>query len=155
MSLTIGDKAPDFKLLDETGAAHELKDYLGKPLVLYFYPKDDTPGCTTEACSFRDNYHSYEKDGVAVLGISKDSVKSHARFKEKYSLPFPLLADEDHQVCELYGVWGVKKLYGREHLGVLRTTFIIDRDGNVARIFENVKPSEHSLEVLNAVHALG
>jgi thioredoxin-dependent peroxiredoxin len=155
MPLTTGIKAPDFKLLDESGAPHDLKEYRGKALVLYFYPKDDTPGCTTEACSFRDNYSAYQKAGVTILGVSADSVASHARFKEKYSLPFTLLADEDHHVCELYGVWGLKKSYGNEHMGVIRTTYVIDKDGDIARVFENVKPSEHSAEVLNAVHALG
>jgi thioredoxin-dependent peroxiredoxin len=140
--------APTFTLTDETGKEHNLSDYLGKPLILYFYPADDTPGCTTEACSFRDNYSAYQKAGVTVLGVSPDTVQSHAKFKEKYHLPFTLLADEGHKVCELYGVWGLKKSYGREYDGVFRTTFLIDPQGMIKKVFENVKPSEHSAEVL-------
>lgn len=140
--------APDFTLMDEKGNPRKLSDFLGKDLVLYFYPKDDTPGCTTEACSFRDDYSLYEKAGVTILGISADSPKSHAKFKEKYHLPFSLLADEDHKVCEQYGVWGLKKMMGREYMGILRTTFLISKDGMVTKVFENVKPNEHSQEIL-------
>ena len=148
MPIKPGIPAPEFSLPDENGTIHTLKDYRGKVVVLYFYPKDDTPGCTTEACSFRDNYSAYIDAGVVILGVSPDTSKSHARFKEKYTLPFPLLADEGHKVCELYGVWGPKKMMGREYEGVLRTTFLIDKDGKVAQVFENVKPSEHSAEIL-------
>jgi thioredoxin-dependent peroxiredoxin len=154
MLIQPGIQAPDFSLPDETNTARCLSDFLGQPVVLYFYPKDDTTGCTTEACGFRDDYSAYVKADLVVLGVSPDSTTSHAKFKEKYSLPFPLLADEGHKVCELYGVWGLKKNYGREYEGVLRTTFLIDSKGRVAKVFENVKPAEHSVEVLDAVKML-
>lgn len=154
MPIPEGVPAPNFKLADEHNEPHELKEYLGKPVVLYFYPKDDTTGCTAEACSFRDDYSAYEGSGVQILGVSPDTEKSHARFKDKYNLPFTLLADPDHKVCEMYGVWGLKKMMGREYMGVLRTTFLIDQDGMVAKVFQNVKPAEHSKEVLEAVRAL-
>lgn len=153
MPISSGAPAPDFQLLDDEGNSRHLSDFRGKPVVLYFYPKDDTPGCTTEACNFRDDYSSYEKAGVTILGVSPDSVKAHVKFKSKYNLPFPLLADEEHKVCDLYGVWGPKKFMGREYEGVLRTTFLIDGDGNIARVFENVRPTEHSTEVLNALNS--
>ncbi len=143
--------APDFTLPDETGVEQSLKDYRGKWVVLYFYPKDDTPGCTTEACNFRDDYSAYEKAGVTILGVSKDSPKSHAKFKTKYQLPFSLLADEEHQVAELYGVWGRKKYMGKEYDGMFRTTYLIDPEGKIVKVFENVKPADHSAEVLAAV----
>lgn len=145
--------APIFKLFDETGELRALTDYLGNPVVLYFYPKDDTPGCTKEACNFRDDYSVYQDAGVVILGVSPDTPKSHAKFKAKYNLPFTLLADEDHQVCELYGVWGLKKFMGREYEGVLRTTFLIDAQGMVRKVFPNVKPDGHSGEVLAALRA--
>jgi thioredoxin-dependent peroxiredoxin len=145
--------APDFSLLDETGANRKLSDFRGHAVVLYFYPKDDTPGCTTEACAFRDDYSVYAAAGVTILGVSPDSPKSHTKFKEKYHLPFTLLADEDHKVCELYGAWGPKKFMGREYEGVLRTTFVIDPDGMVAKVFPGVKPDGHSAEVLAALKA--
>lgn len=140
--------APDFTLPDENGKMHRLSDYAGKPVLLYFYPKDDTPGCTAEACNFRDDYSAYETAGVVILGVSPDSTKSHARFKQKYHLPFTLLADEGHKVCELYGVWGRKKLLGREYDGVHRTTFLIGADGVIQKVYENVKPADHSQQVL-------
>jgi len=143
--------APDFELMDENGQHHKLSDYKGKPVVLYFYPKDDTPGCTTEACNFRDGYVEYNKKGVTILGVSPDSVKSHAKFKEKYLLPYTLLADEEHKVSELYGVWVKKKQYGREYFGILRTTFVIDPEGKIVKVFEKVKPEGHSDEVLGAL----
>jgi peroxiredoxin Q/BCP len=149
MTLKSGDKAPDFNLPDENGTPRKLDDFKGKYLVLYFYPKDDTPGCTVEACDFRDGIHNYEKAGVVVLGISPDSSKSHAKFKQKYSLPFSLLADEEHKICEAYGVWGRKKAMGREFDGVFRTTFLIDPQGAIKRVFENVKPEGHSTLVLS------
>jgi peroxiredoxin Q/BCP len=145
---TPNSPAPDFTLSDETGTARTLSEFRGQPVVLYFYPKDDTPGCTTEACNFRDDYSAYQQAGVTILGVSPDSPKSHAKFKAKYNLPFSLLADEDHAVCELYGVWGRKKFMGREYDGVLRTTFLIDAHGDLVRIFENVKPADHSQEIL-------
>ncbi len=151
MPIAAGVYAPDFSLLDETGVSRKLSDYLGKPVVLYFYPKDDTPGCTTEACKFRDDYSAYQEAGVVILGVSPDSPKSHAKFKAKYQLPFTLLADEDHKVCEMYGVWGRKKFMGREYDGVLRTTFLIGEDGVIKKVFEDVKPADHSAEVLAAL----
>lgn len=154
MSIASGIQAPDFSLPDENNVIHHLSDYRGRPVVLYFYPKDDTPGCTAEACSFRDNYGAYTNSGLVILGVSPDTSKSHAKFKTKYSLPFPLLADEGHAVCEMYGVWGPKKYMGRAYEGVLRTTFLIDSDGHIAKVFENVKPSEHSAEVLDAARQL-
>lgn len=152
MPIESGIPAPDFELPDETGALRRLSDFRGKPVVLYFYPKDDTPGCTTEACNFRDDYSAYETAGVEILGVSPDTVKSHARFKEKYGLPFPLLADEDHKVCERYDVWGLKKFMEREYMGVLRTTFLIDAEGQIVRVFESVKPAAHSGEVLSELN---
>ena len=151
MLLQPGTKAPEFALKDENGVERKLADYRGQPVVLYFYPKDDTPGCTTEACNFRDDYSAYEQAGVTILGVSPDSVASHTKFKSKFDLPFTLLADEDHQVCDAYGVWGPKKFMGREYEGVLRTTYLIDQDGMVSRVFENVKPADHSKEVLEAL----
>ena len=147
-------KAPEFELQDENGKVHKLSDYAGTPIVLYFYPKDNTPGCTTEACSFRDDYSAFEKASVLILGVSVDSVKSHKKFQEKYSLPFPLLADVDHKVVEQYGVWQEKKMMGKTYMGIVRTTYLIDKHGMIARVFENVKPSEHSQEVLEALKTL-
>ena len=140
--------APDFTLADENGVEHKLSDYRGKPVLLYFYPKDNTKGCTTEACNFRDDYSDYENSGVVILGVSPDSSKSHMKFKTKFELPFTLLADEGHKVCELYEVWGLKKFMGREYEGVYRTTFLINTDGVIQKVFENVKPADHSKEVL-------
>jgi peroxiredoxin Q/BCP len=153
MTLPAGSPAPDFELPDETGALRRLSDYRGSPVVLYFYPKDDTPGCTVEACSFRDGYGDYRNAGVTVLGVSPDTAKKHTKFKEKYQLPFTLLADGEHKVCELYGVWGRKKLMGREYDGVFRTTFVIDPAGVIVKVFEKVKPDGHSAEVLRALRA--
>jgi peroxiredoxin Q/BCP len=154
MPIQSGITAPDFELPDEAGALHKLSDYRGKPVVLYFYPKDDTPGCTTEACNFRDDYSAYQNADVVILGVSPDSVKSHAKFKEKFGLPFPLLADEGHKVSELYDVWALKKFMGREYMGVLRTTFLVDAGGKIARVFEKVKPAEHSAELLAALDSV-
>jgi len=148
MKPTIGEKAPDFELQDQNGESHKLSDYLGTPIVLYFYPKDNTPGCTTQACSFRDSFAEYKQRGITVLGVSKDSVKSHANFQEKYNLPFTLLADTDHSVAEKYGVWVLKKMMGREYMGMERTTFIIDKDGKILHIMEKVKPQDHAATVL-------
>jgi peroxiredoxin Q/BCP len=151
MALKPNQTAPDFSLSDENGISRKLSDYRGHPVVLYFYPRDDTPGCTTEACNFRDDYGVYDEAGVIILGVSPDTPKKHIKFKEKYHLPFTLLADMDHKVCELYGVWGPKKLMGREYEGVHRTTFLIGPDGKLLKIFENVKPDGHSAEVLQAL----
>jgi peroxiredoxin Q/BCP len=151
MVLNADIPAPDFELQDEAGRTHRLSDYRGRPVVLYFYPKDDTPGCTKEACNFRDDYSVYEHAGVTILGVSPDTPKSHAKFKHKYDLPFTLLADTDHQVCETYGVWGPKKFRGREYKGVLRTTFLIGPDGTIQKVFEKVRPADHSAEILEAL----
>jgi peroxiredoxin Q/BCP len=151
MLLEVNKTAPEFSLQDENGATRSLVDFRGKPVVLYFYPKDDTPGCTKEACSFRDGYASYTQAGVVILGVSPDSVKSHAKFKQKYNLPFTLLADEGHKVCDLYGTWGPKKFMGREYEGVLRTTYLIDGEGNILKVFPDVKPDGHADEVLAAI----
>ena len=151
MPIKSGVKAPEFTLSDETNIPRKLADYAGHALVLYFYPKDDTPGCTKEACNFRDDYSAYEKTGVVILGVSPDSPASHARFKEKYQLPFALLSDPGHKVCDLYGTWGPKKFMGRGFDGVLRTTFLIGPDGMIVKVFENVRPAEHSAEILKAL----
>lgn len=151
MPLPAGIPAPDFELLDDTNTSRKLSDFRGQNVVLYFYPADDTPGCTKEACNFRDDYSAYERAAVVILGVSPDTVKSHVKFKKKFQLPFPLLADEGHKVCDLYQVWGPKKLMGREYEGVLRTTFLIDENGNILKVFEQVRPAEHSTEVLSAL----
>src|SRR5512133_2951787 len=149
MPISSGIPAPDFEILDDTDTLRKLSDFRGKNVVLYFYPKDDTPGCTKEACNFRDDYSVYEKAGVVILGISPDSVKAHKKFKEKYHLPFTLLADVEHKVCEDYGVWGRKKFMGKEYDGVFRTSFLISSEGFVKKVYENVKPADHSAEVIS------
>ncbi|HET7143452.1 MAG TPA: thioredoxin-dependent thiol peroxidase [Anaerolineales bacterium] len=149
MPLPSGIPAPDFEMLDDTNTSRKLSDYRGKNVVLYFYPKDDTPGCTKEACNFRDDYSAYEKAGVVILGVSPDDVASHIKFKKKFQLQFPLLADDGHKVCDAYGVWGAKKLMGKEYDGVLRTTFLIDAAGVIKHVYENVRPAEHSTELLS------
>ena len=146
--------APAFTLPDQHGAEHSLADYLGKWVVLYFYPKDDTPGCTAEACSFRDNYSKLRRAGVVVLGVSVDPVKKHGKFATKYELPFTLLADEDKKVVKLYRVWGKKKFMGREYLGTNRVTYIIDPEGLIARVYDKVKPADHAEEVLTDIKAM-
>lgn len=148
MLLEHGIPAPEFELPDETGAIHRLSDYRTKNVLLYFYPKDDTPGCTTEACNFRDDYSAYQKADVVILGVSPDSPASHAKFKAKFDLPFHLLADEGHKVCEQFGAWGLKKNMGREYEGVIRTTYLIDGNGKIKQVYEQVKPAEHSAEIL-------
>lgn len=151
MPISTNQLAPEFTLLDENEIQHALSEYRGKPVVLYFYPKDDTPGCTKEACGFRDDYSAYEETNVVILGVSPDTPKSHLKFKNKYDLPFTLLADSDHKVCDLYEVWGRKKFMGREYDGVFRTTFLIDPQGNIINVFENVKPANHSEQILAAL----
>ena len=145
-----GDKAPDFAVPDGTGKITRLKDLRGKKVVLYFYPKDDTPGCTKEACAFRDAFADFKKREIKVLGVSVDSEASHKKFAAKYKLPFTLLADPDHSIADAYGVYGEKKFMGRTYLGVKRMTFLIDEKGKVKKVFEKVKPEEHAKDVLEA-----
>lgn len=149
--LKTGDRAPLFSLLDQDHKKHELKDCLGSKVLLYFYPKDDTPGCTTEACEFRDNHTAMKELGLVILGVSADSVKSHKKFADKFELPFPLLSDETKEVCEAYGVWGKKKFMGREYMGISRTSFLIDEKGMISKTYANVKPKEHAGEVTNDI----
>jgi thioredoxin-dependent peroxiredoxin len=148
-----GKPAPDFELKTDTGDSVKLSDFRGKQVVLYFYPKDDTPGCTTQACGIRDVYGEFQKEGAVVLGVSPDDEKSHVKFKEKYELPFTLLADTDHAVSEEYGVWGEKKYMGRTYMGVERSTFVIDADGNVKRVMHKVKPDSHADDVLETLRS--
>ncbi|HZI59803.1 MAG TPA: thioredoxin-dependent thiol peroxidase [Pyrinomonadaceae bacterium] len=145
-----GTTAPAFKTTDQNGESVSLKDLRGRKVVLYFYPKDDTPGCTKEACSFRDAYSKFKKKDITVLGVSPDKEAAHKKFVTKYQLPFTLLADTDHSIAEAYGVWGEKKFMGRTYLGVHRTTFLIDEKGKIRKIFEKVKPEDHASEVLEA-----
>jgi peroxiredoxin Q/BCP len=152
--ISVGDKAPGFELPDQDGKMHALKDYAGKFVLLYFYPKDDTPGCTKEACTIRDNYGAFKKAGIVVLGASTDPVKKHKKFAEKYDLPFTLLADEEKTLVKAYGVWGPKKFMGREFLGTKRWSFLIDPKGKIAKVYEEVKPADHAEEVLADVKAL-
>ncbi len=146
-----GGKAPDFALPDAAGGTVRLRDFRGKRVVLYFYPKDDTPGCTTEACAFRDDYAVYAGRGATIIGISPDDAASHAKFAQKYNLLFVLLADPDHAVAAAYGVWKEKQQYGRTYWGIERTTFVIDPQGRIRRIFRRVRPDGHSREVLEAL----
>lgn len=144
----LGSVAPDFTLLDQDGVSHSLSSYRGKRVLIYFYPKDDTPGCTKQACGLRDAMPAFSTLEASVFGISADSVQSHKKFAEKYGLPFTLLSDENHAVAEAYGVWGTKKMMGREYQGIRRTSFLIDAEGNIEKIYENVKPELHADEVL-------
>jgi thioredoxin-dependent peroxiredoxin len=153
MPIPAGIPAPEFEMPDDTNVMRKLSDYRGSKVLLYFYPEDDTSGCTKEACNFRDDYSAYEKANVEILGVSPDDVESHAKFKKKYQLPFPLLVDKGHKVCDMYGVWGPKKFLGKAYEGVLRTTFLIDENGIIVKVFENVRPAEHSTEVLAALGA--
>ena len=148
-----GQQAPDFELTSDAGETVRLSDLRGKPVVLYFYPKDDTPGCTTQACGIRDAYGEFERAGAVVLGVSPDSVASHVKFRDKYGLPFTLLADPEHEVAELYGAWGEKEFQGKTFIGVLRSTFVIGPDGTVVKAIPGVKPATHADDVL-AVLAL-
>jgi peroxiredoxin Q/BCP len=143
-----GQQAPDFTLIDDNGELMQLSSLRGTPVVVYFYPKDDTPGCTLEACGFRDDYGNYQAAGVKILGISPDKVENHVKFKEKFGLPFPLLADPDHDAAEKYGVWVEKHRAGRSYMGIDRTTFLIDAQGKIMKVFKNVKPEGHSREIL-------
>ena len=147
-----GSKAPDFTLPSSAGKEIGLKDFLTKKkVVLYFYPKDDTPGCTVEACGFRDKFKEIEKEGAVILGVSPDGEAAHKKFIGKFKLPFTLLSDEDKKLCKAYGVWIKKSMYGKEYMGVARTTFVIGKDGKIEKIFEKVKPDGHHEEVLNAL----
>lgn len=146
--LQIGEKAPDFTLPDKDGKEISLKDFLGKKVVIYFYPKDSTPGCTKQACGFSENFKKFEENNVVVLGISKDSQKSHQNFTNKYDLKITLLSDTERQAIENYGVWQEKKLYGKVSMGIVRTTFIIDEQGNIEKIFDKVKAAENPEQVL-------
>ena len=154
MTIDVGDKAPDFTLPTDGGGKVSLKKLKGKPVVVYFYPKDDTPGCTVEAKDFAAQHKKFAKAGASIVGISKDSVKRHDNFKKKYDLPFILASDEDGAVCEAFGVWVQKKLYGREYMGIERATFLIDATGTVARVWHKVKVKGHADEVLEAVGEL-
>ena len=145
-----GTTAPAFKTTDQNGETVSLKELRGQKVVLYFYPKDDTPGCTKEACSFRDAFSKFKKQDITVLGVSPDKEASHQKFVTKYKLPFTLLADTDHSIADAYGVWGEKKFMGRTYMGVHRTTFLIDEKGKIKKIFEKVKPEDHANEVLKA-----
>ncbi|HMR55181.1 MAG TPA: thioredoxin-dependent thiol peroxidase [Candidatus Doudnabacteria bacterium] len=147
-------KAPDFTLPDQDGKKHKLSDYKGQWVLLYFYPKDNTPGCTTEACALRDNFPAFKKVKAKVFGISTDSVTSHKKFADKYELPFTLLADEEKSVVEKYDVWRVKNMYGRKFFGIARVSFLISPDGKIAKIYEKVKPAVHAEEVLEDIKKL-
>jgi thioredoxin-dependent peroxiredoxin len=146
-----GQEAPDFELTSDEGERVKLSQFRGKPVVLYFYPKDDTPGCTTQACGIRDSYDDFEERGAVVLGVSPDEESSHVKFKQKYGLPFTLLADPEHTVSELYGVWGERKYMGRTYMGVERSTFLIDPDGRISSVMRKVKPDTHVERVLQAL----
>ena len=149
--LEIGDRAPEFTSRDQDGEKVSLKDFRGKTVVLYFYPKDDTPGCTKEACSFRDGFAAFRRRKIEVLGVSVDDEKSHKKFAEKYSLPFRLLADLDKKIVNAYGVWGEKNMYGRKYMGTLRVTYVIDEKGRIAAVWPRVKPEGHAEEILAAI----
>ena len=152
MALKIGDKAPDFKLKNDSGEDVALKEFKGKNVVLYFYPKDDTPGCTKEACDFRDNQKVFDKKDTVIVGVSPDSVESHVKFKKKYGLPFQLLSDPEKKTLEAYGVWKEKSMYGRKYMGVERTTFVIDADGKISKIFPKVSVTGHIEDVLSQLN---
>lgn len=154
MPIESGIVAPDFTLNDQNGVSHTLSSYRGKPIVLFFYPRDNTPGCTIEACNFRDDYSVYEEAGAVIIGVSNDDEKSHIKFITKFDLPYTLLADVEKVVVKKYGVYGPKKFAGREYEGIFRTTFLIDKEGNIAKVFEGVKPKTHSPEVIEAIKSL-
>jgi len=152
ISLNVGDKAPEFVAFDQNGEQIQLSDFKGKKLILYFYPKDNTPGCTSEACNFRDNYDFWIEKGYQVIGISPDSPVSHQKFIEKYDLPFPLLSDPEKKIIKAYGAWGLKKLYGREYEGLKRSTFVIDDEGNIMEIFKTVKNKTHTEQIVKKLN---
>ncbi|RLD33158.1 MAG: thioredoxin-dependent thiol peroxidase [Bacteroidetes bacterium] len=146
-----GDKAPLFEGIDQDGSSHKLSDFSGKKLILFFYPKDMTPGCTAEACNLRDHFDELKAKGFELLGVSPDSVLRHKKFTEKYDLPFPLIADEEKEILTVYGVWAEKKMYGKTFMGVLRTTFIIDEEGIILKIFPKVKTKDHTAQILESL----
>ncbi len=151
LEIVVGDKAFEFEAMDETGKKRSLKEYRGKTVVLYFYPKDQTSGCTQEACDFRDSFSRFSKKGAVVLGVSPDSARSHQSFKEKNSLPFPLLVDEDKTLCKAYGVWKEKSMYGRKYMGVERSTFVIGPDGRIQEVFRKVKVLGHVQDLIEKI----
>lgn len=151
LSLREGDKAPEFSAVTQDGTSVSLADFKGKNVILYFYPRDDTPGCTKEACAFRDDFAEFKKKGAVVLGVSTDSAKSHAKFVEKFNLPFILLADEDKKIVQAYGAWGQKSFLGKKYMGTHRVTFLIGPDGLIKKVWPAVKPAEHAREVLAAL----
>lgn len=146
--IDIGQQAPDFSGKDENGQIRNLKDFAGKKLVLYFYPKDDTPGCTAEACDLRDNYHRFQAEGYQILGVSPDTEQKHQKFIAKYELPFSLLADTDHAIAEAYGVWVEKSMYGKKYMGIQRTTFVIDEKGKIEQVISKVDTKAHSAQII-------
>lgn len=149
--LNAGDPAPEFTAQTDSGQSVKLSDYRGKRVVLYFYPKDDTPGCTTQACGFRDAYPQIEEKNAVVLGVSPDSERSHVKFKSKFNLPFTLLVDSDHAIAEAYGVWGEKSMYGKKYMGIIRSNFVIDEAGQIVKTMYNIKPAESTAEALAAL----
>lgn len=154
MALETGIQAPEFSLPDERGEIHNLSQYIGRWVVLYFYPKDDTPGCTTEACGFRDMNDAYREQGIVVLGISKDTPAAHGTFVEKYKLPFTLLSDTEKKIIKQYEAWGMKKRFGKEYEGILRTTYVIDPEGIIKKVYEQVKPEDHAEQIITDIQTL-
>ncbi len=152
MKIKLNSPAPDFTLPDQDGKQHSLSDYKGKWVLVYFYPKDDTPGCTKEACTIRDNWSEFEENNIIVLGISKDSVASHTKFAQKYELPFTILSDEDKEVIQMYGVWTEKSMFGKKYMGVKRSSFLINPEGKIAKIYKTVKPAEHAGQVIQDIN---
>lgn len=155
LKVKVDDAAPAFTLPDQEGKQHSLSDYKGKWVLIYFYPKDDTPGCTTEACTLRDNFEGFKKLKAVVFGVSADSVRSHGSFAKKFKLPFPLLSDESKQMLQAYGAWGEKNFMGKKYMGIFRNSFLINPQGKIAKIYEKVKPDQHAEEVLNDLQQLG
>ena len=155
VTLEAGDRAPAFALRDQDGNMHRLSDYRGRTVVLYFYPRDETPGCTAEACSFRDHFDEITEEGAVILGVSTDSAASHQKFRAKHDLPFPLLVDADAKVATVYGAWGEKTLYGRKSVGMIRSTFVIGPDGRLTKVWKRARAAEHGVAVLAALRALG
>lgn len=153
MTLNIGDPAPHFSMLDGEGNTHNLSDYKGKKLIIYFYPRDNTPGCTQESCDFRDNFPDFKKLNTAILGVSKDSAKSHQKFTAKYDFPFPLLVDEDTKLCQAFGSWVEKSMYGKKYMGIDRSTFLIDESGKIQHMWRKVKVKNHIAEILDVLNS--